>query len=293
MRTAAALRFVLGLAVGVLIAVGGERLHAQSPAAGPPVAEAVPQESYVIAIQDVLNIVVWDIAELTAKFTVRPDGTVLLPLVGSLKAAGLTTAAFEAQLIRALADGFLREPRVAVTLDQFRGRRIFIFGNVGSPGTYPLTEGQTLIEALARVGYAAAAEAIIVRPKHAAGPTMPENSGDAEVLRVNLRELEKDVERGTLTRNLVLRDGDTIFLPRTDPTRAFVTGQVRSPGAYSITEGTTVLQALALAGGPTEDAAVNRIRITRLIKGKQEALKARLSDLVQPGDTIEVPERFF
>jgi polysaccharide export outer membrane protein len=96
-----------------------------------------------------------------------------------------------------------------------------------------------------------------------------------------------------LARNLQLRDGDTIFIPRVDVNRIFVTGQVRSVGAYSITTGTTVLQALALAGGPTEGAAVNRMRIIRLIRGKQESLKVKLGDIVLPGDTIMVPERFF
>jgi len=192
-----------------------------------------------------------------------------------------------------LADGYLRDPRVAVSLDQFKGQRIFVFGGVGSPGTYPLQDGQTLIEVLARVGYPTSPEAIILRPKHPTGPTMPDSAGDAEVFRVNVRELEKDVERGSLARNMVLKDGDTIFVPRTDPTRVFVTGQVRTPGAYPITEGTTVLQALALAGGPTEEAAVNRLRIVRIVSGRQESIKAKLTDVLLAGDTVVVPERYF
>jgi polysaccharide export outer membrane protein len=280
------------LVIAASLLAGGIAAHAQShdthAATDEPQAAA-----YVIGQQDVLNVTVWDNAELTSKYMVQPDGTVNVPFVGRLKASGLTVGAFEAELTRTLADGFIRDPRVSVTLDQFRGRRVFIFGNVSSPGTYTLPEGQTLIEALVKAGYASASEAVVVRPKHPVGPVMLENAGDAEVLRVNLRELEKDVERGTLSRNLLLHDGDTIFVPRTDPTRVFVTGQVRSVGAYSITAGTTVLQALALAGGPTEDAAVNRVRIIRLVRGKQESIKARLGDLVQPGDTIVVPERFF
>lgn len=281
------------IALCVMGAVGGG-LHAQSPARGNAASDAVSETAaYQIGQQDVLNVTVWDNPDLTGKFTVQPDGNVTLPLIGRVKAAGLTVGAFETQLARTLSDGFIRDPRVAVTLDQFRGRRIFIFGNVSAPGMYPLPEGQTLIEALVKAGYASASEAVIVRPKHPAGPVMLENAGDAEVLRINLRELEKDVERGTLTRNIALRDGDTIFVPRSDPTRIFVTGQVRSVGAYSITQGTTVLQALALAGGPTEDAAVNRMRIIRLVRGKQESFKVKFSDVVLPGDTIVVPERFF
>jgi polysaccharide export outer membrane protein len=281
------------LATAACLAPSMAAAQQQPPAALTVTPAAVVQEDYTIAVQDVLNIVVWDSDDFSGKYVVQIDGTVPLPLVGRAQAAGLTMRQFETQLARSLADGFIRDPRVSVTLDQFKGQRIFVFGNVTSPGTYPLTPGQTLIETLARVGYGTASEAIVVRSKHASGPVMPESAGDAQVFRVNLKELEKDVERGSLARNVLLQDGDTVFVPRTDPTRIFVTGQVRTPGAYSITEGTTVLQALALAGGPTEEAAVNRLRIMRLVKGRQESVGAKLSDVVRPGDTLVVPERFF
>ena len=237
--------------------------QAQPPGASPASAE-IDRDDYIIGVQDSVNVTVWENADLTGKFTVQPDGAITLPLVGRVKAAGLSLSGFEMQLTRALADGFLIEPRVAVTLDAHRGRRIFIFGAVSSPGAYALPEGQTLIEALVRAGYATASQVVVVRPKRpSAGPTLPENAGDAEVIRVNLKELEKDVEQGSLARNIPLQDGDTVFIPRSDPTRIFVTGQVRTPGAYSITENTSVLQAVALAGGVTESAAINRLRIMR------------------------------
>ena len=262
-----------------------------SPAA--PVAEP-PQDDYVINVQDSVNVTVWENADLTGKFIVQPDGAITLPLVGRVKAAGLSLRGFEMQLTRALADGFLIEPRVAVTLDSHRGRRIFIFGAVSSPGAYALPEGQTLIEALVRAGYASASQVVVVRPtRPSSGPTLPENAGDAEVIRVNLKELEKDVEQGSLARNILLRDGDTVFIPRSDPTRIFVTGQVRTPGAYSITENSTVLQALTLAGGVTESAAINRLRLVRIVDGKQKTLNVKITDIVQAGDTLVVPERYF
>jgi len=262
-----------------------------SPTASAP--ETVPDE-YLINVQDTVNVTVWENADLTGKFVVQPDGVITLPLVGRIKAAGLSVRNFEAQLTRALADGFLIEPRVAVTLDQQRGSRVFIFGAVSSPGAYAMPEGQTLIEALVRAGYASASQVVVVRPKRpSAGPTMPENAGDAEVIRVNLKEHEKDVEQGSLARNIPLHDGDTIFIPRSDPTRIFVSGQVRTPGAFSITENTTVLQALTLAGGVTESAAINRLRIMRIVDGKQKTINAKITDVVQPGDTLVVPERYF
>jgi protein involved in polysaccharide export with SLBB domain len=175
-------RAIVGLAaIGWFLAV--PVIHAQSPVAAPARAD------YVIAVQDILNVTVWEHEDLDGKFTVQPDGTITLPLVGRLAAAGLTVREFETQLARALAEGFIRQPRVAVTFDQIRGRRVFVFGNVAAPGTYPLTEGQTLIEALAKAGYGVASEAVVVRPKHPSGPIVPEHANEGEVLRVNLREL--------------------------------------------------------------------------------------------------------
>jgi protein involved in polysaccharide export with SLBB domain len=54
-----------------------------------------------------------------------------------------------------------------------------------------------------------------------------------------------------------------------------------------------VLQALSLAGGVTENGAMNRIKIVRIVSGEKKEVKVKLTDLVQPGDTIIVPERYF
>lgn len=276
------------LLVLLLLAFAGRFVAAQRSS------DTEPTQSYLISAQDVLTVTVMNHANLTGKYTVQPDGSVRLPLVGRIASAGLTLAEFERRLTRALAEGFILEPRVTVELEQFRGRRVFVFGNISSPGTYALTDQLTLIEVLAKAGYGAASEAVIVRPsKPTGGVTLPDQVSDGEVIRVSLRELEKAVEQGSLARNVVLKDGDTIFIPRVDLTRVFVTGKVRTPGAYPITEGTTVLQALSLAGGVTEEAAINRIRILRLVKGEQKSIKAKLSDFLQPGDTLLVPERYF
>ena len=285
-------KIILTLFVG-LFATGSLAYAQEAGPSSAPAAET-QQDEYVLNVQDSVNVTVWENADLTGKFVVQPDGAIMLPLVGRVKAAGLSVRGFEAQLTRALADGFLIEPRVAVTLEQHRGSRIFIFGAVSSPGAYALPEGQTLIEALVRAGYAAASQVVVVRPKRpSSGPTMPDNAGDAEVIRVNLKELEKDVEQGSLARNIPLHDGDTVFIPRSDPTRIFVSGEVRTPGAYSITENTSVLQALTLAGGVTESAAINRLRVMRIVDGKQKTITVKITDTLQPGDTLVVPERYF
>jgi polysaccharide export outer membrane protein len=73
----------------------------------------------------------------------------------------------------------------------------------------------------------------------------------------------------------------------------FVSGEVKAAGAYAVEPGMTVLQVLTLAGGVSERGSDGRIKILRMVDGKQKEVKAKLSDTVQPGDTVVVPSRFF
>ncbi len=72
-----------------------------------------------------------------------------------------------------------------------------------------------------------------------------------------------------------------------------ISGHVSSPGEKVIRRGTTVLQALALAGGVTDRGSTGRIQIIRRVDGHERTLNANLQDVVQPDDTIVVRERFF
>lgn len=258
--------------------------------ASPLAAQAV---DYVVGAQDVLMITVWDQPELTGKFAVGADGTFTFPMIGRLKAGGLTPREVEGELRNRLADGFFRNPQVSVAVEQYRSQRIFVVGEVRQPGTYQLTGDMTLIEALARAGSttaAASGEALIVRQPRGtptAGPVLPNQADGSEVSQVDIKQLQS----GALSQNLALRDGDTIFVPRAES--VYVFGQVKNPGAYAIQQGTTVLQALSLAGGVTDRGSTARIKVVRLVNGKKVETKVDLNDVIRPGDVIMVPERFF
>lgn len=274
----AVIRLVTAVTIGLAAVPSG----AQSPT------------DYVIGAQDVLSIAVFGQPDLGGKFAVEADGSLSFPLIGRIKAGGMTVRQFEAELRKRLADGFFRNPQVSVGVEQYRSQRIFIVGEVRSPGTYPLTGQMSLIEALARAGStlpSASGEVIILRSKdrqRANGPLLPDKqAGASEVVSVSIRALQEGVQAGSIQ----LRDGDTLFVPRAEI--VYVFGEVKNPGSYPIQKATTVLQALSLAGGATEQAALNRIRIVRIVNGKKEEIRVKLSDLVQPDDTIIVPERFF
>ena len=180
---------------------------------------------------------------------------------------------------------------MTVAVEQYRSQRVFVVGEVRNPGPFPLTGRMTLIEALARAGSTlptAAGEVAIVRaPQGADAARCCPTRQDADVVRVSIRDLQS----GALAQNIALRDGDTIFVPRAES--VYVFGQVKNPGAYPCSKDTTVLQALSLAGGVTDHGATNRIKIVRLVNGEKKELKVKLTDVVRPGDTIIVPERFF
>lgn len=238
---------------------------------------------YMIGAQDVLAISVFDHASLSGRFAVESDGSFSFPLLGRVSAGGRTLRQFESELKQLLADGFIRSPQVAVTVEHYRSRRVFVMGEVRQPGTYPLTGDMTLIEALARAGSlmaTAAGEVVVVRGE-------PGGPDSVEVLRIGVRELEA----GHRSRHVTLTDGDTIFVPRAES--VYVFGEVRNPGMYPIPGPLTVLQALALASGGTEAAALNRVKVIRTVNGEKLELKARLNDQVLAGDTIVVPMRFF
>jgi polysaccharide export outer membrane protein len=248
---------------------------------------------YVVGAQDVLTITSYDQADLSGKFTVEADGTFTYPLIGRFKAGGLTLRLVEAGLKKRLVDqSFFRNPQITVAVETYKSQKVFIVGEVRLPGTYTLSGDMSLVEVLARAGSTlptASGEAVIVHAGDgASGPTLPTAQELKNTTRVDLKELQN----GMISQNTALRDGDTIFVPRAES--VYVFGQVKNPGAYALQQRkTTVLQALALAGGVTDRGTTARIRITRLIDGKTQEIRVGMADTVQPGDTIIVPERFF
>jgi polysaccharide biosynthesis/export protein len=271
------MNFLLLLACLVL---GGADLAAQDPQ---------KTADYIVGPADVLNVTVFDEAQLSGRFRVDNDGSFLFPFIGRVKADGLTLRAIEADIRRRLGEGYLRSPQVSIEVDQFRSQNVFVMGEVRNPGKYALSGNVTLIEALAQAGSITASagnEVIILHPKVAkTAPTLPDEAPDADVTRVNLRELEG----GKLAENVVIRDGDTIFVPKAE--KFFVIGQVRNPGSYVLERGMTVLQAVSLAGGVTDRGSNRRIQIVRIVDGKKREIDAKPTDLVQAGDTVVVRQR--
>jgi polysaccharide export outer membrane protein len=249
--------------------------------------------NYVVGPEDVLTITSYDQPELSGKFTLDADGSFTYPLIGRVKVGGMPLRDVESSLKKRLVDGgFFKNPQITVSVETYKSQKVFVVGEVRNPGSYPLSGDMTLIEALARAGSTlptASGEAIIVHADgNAVGPTLPIQEEGKNVEHVSIRDLEK----GIFTQNIELRDGDTVFVSRAET--VYVFGQVKNPGSYALQQkNTSVLQALSLAGGVTDRGSTSRIRIARVVGGEKKEVKVKLTDIVIPGDTIIVAERFF
>ena len=103
---------------------------------------------------------------------------------------------------------------------------------------------------------------------------------------MNVRELQA----GSLSQNVTLKDGDTLAVGKA---QAFTSSARSGRRAPTRREGNQVLQALSLAGGVTDRGSTGRLIIVRAVDGKKKEIKAKLTDTVEPGDTLIVGERFF
>ncbi|MDP1569817.1 MAG: polysaccharide biosynthesis/export family protein [Vicinamibacterales bacterium] len=247
--------------------------------------------NYKLGSQDLIRVTVYDEAALSGQFRIDADGSISYPILGRVEVGGMTVREVEARLTELLQDGYVRRPQVSVGIEQYRSRSIFIMGEVRSPGKYPLAGEVTLLEVLALAGSftpTASSEIIVLRPQDPARtetPAMPDDEAAAEILRVN----RDDLQAGRLASNLILQDGDTIFVPVVE--RFYITGHVRTPGTYVLEKGMTVQQAIAVAGGLTERGSNRRIKVRRQIKGEFQELSIQLTDPVLPGDTIMIAQR--
>jgi polysaccharide export outer membrane protein len=108
-------------------------------------------KDFVIGNGDVLNINVWKQPDLSRAVPVRSDGKVSLPLIGEVMAAGQTPAKLEEQLT-SMFKPYLAEPEVTVIVEQINSQKFNILGRVAKPGSYPLVNPTTVLDAIALAG---------------------------------------------------------------------------------------------------------------------------------------------
>ena len=264
-------------------------------AAAPKPAPPAPPDSnaYVVGATDVLTIRVFDEPSLGCECTVDTDGSITFPLVGRVEVGGKTLREAETILTTLLRKDYVRRAQVSVEVKSYRSRSIFVLGEVRTPGKYSIGDQVTLLEVIANAGSLTptAGNTIIVQrqkdPKApVTGPALTTENTGIEIMRISY----DDLREGRLRSNIVLQDGDTLFIPEAE--RFFVTGFVRTPGVYVLKQNMTVQQAIAQAGGLTDRGTFRRLKILRKDKdGREVEIDAKTTDIVLPNDTIKVSQR--
>ncbi len=237
---------------------------------------AAQEQGYLLGPDDAIQVIVYGQPEAGIATRIKADGTVVMPLIGTLKAEGLSNIAL-AQLItdKLVSGGFLKQPVVNVEVTQYVSKSVNVAGRVTAPGIVPLDRPYRALEVLLKAGWIrdnGASYVYLRRPGEA------EKRLDAEAL-----------VRGTSAEaNPLLRAGDTLFVPDAD--QFFVYGPVNRPGAYPIMPGMTVRQALAIAGGVSATGNTGKVG---LVRGSAKEIDADASQTIQRNDVIIVKERLF
>ena len=201
--------FTLALVLAATTSLAAQQQPANgNGAAKPPAGTTVPAgvtppPDYVIGPDDVLTVVFWREKELSSEVAVRPDGKITLPLMNDVQAAGLTPEQLRDELTKA-AEKYVEGPTVTVVVKAINSRKVFVTGQVGKPGPYPLTGPTTILQLISMAGglleYADSKNILILRIEN----------GKPVSYKFNY----KDVSKGkNLKQNIELKPGDTIIVP--------------------------------------------------------------------------------
>ena len=164
-----------------------------------------PSESkqYILGPEDVIEVLVWREDDLSKEVTIRPDGKVSLPLIGDIQAAGLTTEYLKETITKRLKE-FIDNPTVSVIVAQINSMRIFIQGEVMTPGVYQLRNYTTVLQAISLAGgfneWAKRKKIIIIREVEGVRWRIPV-------------DYEKIISGKDIDQNIILERGDTIIVP--------------------------------------------------------------------------------
>ncbi len=232
---------------------------------------------------DSLKITVEQEASLSRVYQVDDRGNLQMPLIGVLKAAGLTPDALASEIARRLREGdYIRNPRVKVELVERAKPQVSVTGAVRKAGEFTLQAGWRLTDALRQAEPSDAADLSAVRLERL----------DGTQLTLNFLKFQRE---GDQNENPELRPGDRIFVPLQPGGRnVIVLGAVPKPGVVLYEQGLTFIQAIGKAGGTLPEADTTRITLKRANAPTPQSidLNTLQGDIpLQPGDQITVPYR--
>ncbi len=232
-----------------------------------------------LASGDLLEIVVYNVPELTLKTRVTEQDTVLLPLVGEINVAGKTVKQFREDLAQKLISGDLvLNPQISVLVTEFATQGVSVMGEVNQPGIYPLIGPHRLFDGIAAAGGLTAKAARTVK-------VIRKKSPDDPIVIDLPQDLSSDI---TNVSNVELYAGDTVVVGKAGV--VFVVGEVNKAGGFLMENNTrmTVLQAVSLAQGPTKFANLKKATIVRRNSNGVEEIPVQLDKIMAAEETDHV-----
>jgi polysaccharide export outer membrane protein len=248
-----------------------------------------PKSRYSIGPGDKVNVTVWSRPELSGSHVVGPDGDIQVPYLGSVRIADMTPDQASVKLSSALSEYYVGA-YATITMSSYNGNSVTVLGHVAHPGVLTFSDNPTLLEVLARAG-----------TKQTDGKASTEIArcaifrGKDRALWIDLRPLYRGHD---LALNLKMQRGDYVYVPDPSDQLVYVMGQVNKPGAYPLTPNMSFLDAIALAGGPSDTGQPGQIVLARPRDHLQQVvdLKTFLGGngeanySLEEGDIIYVPK---
>lgn len=252
--------------------------------------------AYRIGPGDLLELRVFEVDQLSQTVRVSEDGSITLPLVGRVVVQGLTQEGVVQRLTELLQTKYVKNPQVTIFIREYKNQQVAVIGAVENAGSYELVGRKNLLQIISMAGgfSETAGNAVFILRE---GP-----DGGTSTISIDLKDL---MVNGNQELNVPIEPNDVINVPVDKEIRVFVMGRVNQPGPIlaKMSEGITLLQAIAGAGGPAEGAKLSEVTVKRTDRtGKQLQFKVSLKDIIkgkkqdillQEGDVINVPESFW
>ncbi|MBN4056885.1 SLBB domain-containing protein [bacterium AH-315-J21] len=261
---------------------------------------------YQIGPEDVLEIRFWQDPTLNAQVRVRDDGKIAIDIIGELQAAGLSEFELEKEIVRRISRINPQISQATLRVVNYNSRKVFVFGEVQDPGKYTF---ESIPDLWALINEAGGATDVgdLSRVRIIRGG---EKQGKVEIV-----DVSGMISRGEVNKLPTIRSGDTIELLRTFggvlrprisgniglKNLYYIIGEVNTPGTHALEPNIDLLDAIALAGGPTSGADLRKVRVVSkdgeysqvitfdIDKYTKTGQPARY--LIRPEDTIVLPAR--
>jgi len=260
---------------------------------------AAGDKDYRFKVGDRLSLTVPDRPGLSQELRIDEDGMIAIPLVGTVEVVGLTEREAEGKIYEALHSLYPSIARNEIAVEALKAYVVYVTGEVSKPGRYTFTDRPNLWEAIREAG----------------GPTARAQLSGVQVVEDETRgatsrvvDVQSALDMGSVDALPTLHDADTVVIPAQgeEYTGSFgvnVYGAVLKPGVYRLQGRQDLASAVLLAGGPTDRADLDEVRIIRpngdgtystVEVDLQKHLKTGDKDEnppLRPGDTVNVPEQ--